>query len=197
MNISSFYPLIAYLAGSIPFGLIFSKLFGKGDIRKKGSGNIGATNVLRTQGKLLGLLTLIFDFSKAFLPCYFLRSESEICNLLVMVAPVVGHMFPIWLKFKGGKGVASFLGILAALNIWVLLATVVIWLSLFTVTRISSVSCLTASACSLILYKEFFLLDYPEYLHQFFALAFLVVLIIIAHRSNLKRLWEGTEKPIK
>ena len=79
MNVSSFYPLIAYLAGSIPFGLIFSKLFGKGDIRKKGSGNIGATNVLRTQGKLLGLLTLIFDFSKAFLPCYFLHSESEIC----------------------------------------------------------------------------------------------------------------------
>ena len=111
------YPLISYLSGSIPFGLILSNLFGNGKLRELGSKNIGATNVLRTQGKLLGALTLLFDFSKAFLPCYFLKTDNEFVNMLILAAPAIGHMFSIWLKFQGGNGVATYFGLLCAIDI--------------------------------------------------------------------------------
>ena len=134
------YPLLAYFLGSIPFGLIFSELFGSGGLREKGSKNIGSTNVLRTQGKLLGAMTLVCDFSKAFIPCYFFDAGDLVCNLLILVAPTIGHMFPIWLKFKGGKGVATFLGTIGAISWAVLLGAGLIWGAVFAACRISSVS---------------------------------------------------------
>ena len=183
------YPLFAYFLGSIPFGLIFSELFGSGGLREKGSKNIGSTNVLRTQGKLLGALTLICDFSKAFIPCYFFDSGDLICNLLILVAPTIGHMFPIWLKFKGGKGVATFLGTIGAISWAVLLGAGLIWMAVFAVCRISSVSCLIAVSCSLLLYRyvqnDIFVMS---------ALIFLVILIFIKHKDNLIRLHNNQEK---
>ena len=185
------YPLLAYLLGSVPFGLIFSELWGAGGLREKGSGNIGSTNVLRTQGKLLGALTLICDFSKAFIPCYFLDANNPISNLLILVAPTIGHMFPIWLKFNGGKGVATFLGTIGAISWAVLLGTGLIWGAVFIACRISSVSCLIAVSSSLFLYRyvqnDVFVMG---------ALIFLVILIFIRHKDNLIRLHNNQEKQI-
>jgi len=185
------YPLFAYLLGSIPFGLIFSELFGPGGLRQKGSGNIGSTNVLRTQGKLLGAMTLVCDFLKAFIPCYFFDAGNLVCNLLILIAPTIGHMFPIWLKFKGGKGVATFLGTIGAISWFVLLCAGLIWGAVFMACRISSVSCLISVSSSLLLYRyvqnDIFVMG---------ALIFLVVLIFIKHKDNLIRLHNNQEKKI-
>lgn len=185
------YPLLAYLLGSVPFGLVFSELFGSGGLRERGSGNIGSTNVLRTQGKLLGALTLVCDFSKAFIPCYFLDANNPISNLLILVAPTIGHMFPIWLKFNGGKGVATFLGTIGAINWIVLFGTLLIWGVIFVACRISSVSCLISVSTSLFLYRyvqnDIFVMG---------ALIFLVILIFIRHKDNLARLRNNQEKQI-
>lgn len=183
------YPLFAYFLGSIPFGLIFSELFGPGGLREKGSGNIGSTNVLRTQGKLLGALTLVCDFSKAFFPCYFLDANDPISNLLILIAPTVGHMFPIWLKFKGGKGVATFLGTIGAISWVVLLGAGVIWIAVFMACRISSVSCLIAVSSSLLIYRYV-----QNDLFVMGALIFLVILIFAKHKDNLIRLHNNQEK---
>ena len=185
------YPLFAYLLGSIPFGLIFSELFGSGGLREKGSGNIGSTNVLRTQGKLLSAMTLVCDFSKAFIPCYFFDSGGLICNLLILVAPTIGHMFPIWLKFKGGKGVATFLGTVGAISWFVLLCAGLIWIAVFLTCRISSVSCLIAVSSSLLLYRYV-----QNNIFTMGALIFLVILIFIKHKDNLIRLRNNQEKKI-
>ena len=185
------YPLFAYLLGSIPFGLIFSELFGSGGLREKGSGNIGSTNVLRTQGKLLGAMTLVCDFSKAFIPCYFFDSGDLICNLLILVAPTIGHMFPIWLKFKGGKGVATFLGTIGAISWAVLLGAVLVWGTVFVACRISSVSCLIAVSSSLLIYRYI-----QNDIFTMSVLIFLVILIFIKHKDNLIRLHNNQEKRI-
>ena len=191
MSTEWFYPLISDVFGSIPFGLIFSELFGPGGLRQKGSKNIGSTNVLRTQGKLLGALTLICDFSKAFLPCYFFYTNNEICNTLILVAPTVGHIFPIWLKFNGGKGVATYLGTIASISWFALLVTGLIWICIFFACRISSVSCLIAVSCSLFVYRYI-----QNDLFVMGALIFLVILIFWRHKDNLKRLAENKEKKI-
>ncbi len=183
------YPILAYLMGSIPFGLIFSELFGPGHLREKGSGNIGSTNVLRTQGKLLGAMTLVCDFSKAFIPCYFLNTHDLISNLLVLMAPTIGHMFPVWLKFKGGKGVATFLGTIGALSWQLLLGAGIIWGVLFAIFRISSVSCLIAVSSSLLIYRYF-----QNNIYIMTVLLFLVILIYIKHKDNLIRLYHNQEK---
>lgn len=185
------YPLFAYLLGSIPFGLIFSELFGSGGLREKGSGNIGSTNVLRTQGKLLGAMTLVCDFSKAFIPCYFFDSGDLICNLLILVAPTIGHMFPVWLKFKGGKGVATFLGTIGAISWAVLLGAVLVWGAVFVACRISSVSCLIAVSSSLLIYRYI-----QNDIFTMSVLIFLVILIFIKHKDNLIRLHNNQEKRI-
>lgn len=187
------YPLIAFLLGSIPFGLILSILFGDGKLREKGSKNIGATNVLRTQGKLLGALTLLFDFSKAFLPCYFLKTDNELANVLILAAPTMGHMFSPWLKFKGGKGVASYLGTLGALDIYTLLITAVVWIGIFLACRISSVACLLSVALSC---GVFFIIKSYKHLaffNEVCVLIMLAVFIIFKHRENIKRLLSGGE----
>ena len=194
MNSEFLFPIIAYFFGAIPSGLILSELFGEGGLREKGSKNIGSTNVLRTQGKLLGALTLIFDFAKAFIPCYLCESNNEIIHLATIAAPTLGHMFPIWLKFKGGKGVATYLGTICAIN-WVLLAaTAAVWLIMFALTRISSVAGMTAVACSLVAYE--FQRDYVDDKSTFFVLIALVLLVVFKHKDNISRLWNKEEKKI-
>lgn len=192
MMLQYFYPLLAYLFGSIPFGLIFSELFGEGGLREKGSGNIGSTNVLRTQGKFLGFLTLVFDFLKAFVPCYFFRTDNEFCNLLITVAPTIGHIFPIWLKFRGGKGVASYLGTVAAFSWITSLVTVVAWGSIFKICKISSLAGLVSLVISLLIYG-----GAEGNLHRLETLTFLVVIIFIRHKDNIRRLYNNEESRIQ
>lgn len=186
-------PIIAYFIGAIPFGLVLSQIFGDGDLREQGSGNIGATNVYRTQGKALGVATFILDFAKSFLACYLLMSDIPLINLLVLVAPVLGHMFTIYLKFKGGKGVAAYLGVLCYLNIYAFLGTLLVWGATFAVTKISSVSSLISTISSCIIF--FFLKneDNLEFVNQLYALIFLVAIIVVKHRENIKRLLDKSE----
>lgn len=192
-----YYPVIAYLLGSIPFGLILSNIFGDGRLRESGSKNIGATNVLRTQGKFLGLCTLLLDFSKSFIPCcFFMHTDSEIVNLLVLAAPAIGHMFPIWLKFRGGKGVATYFGILGALDIHVFVGTVLAWVVIFAISRISSVACLSSILFSCGLFPYVRNQEHLEFFNQLCVLILLAAIIFVKHHENIKRLISNKEMKI-
>jgi len=187
------FPLFAYLLGSIPFGLILSKFFGDGKLRESGSKNIGATNVMRTQGKTLGALTFFLDFAKGFLACYFLQTDHEIVNLLVVAAPVMGHMFPVWLKFKGGKGVATYFGILCALNVYVFLGAIIVWGLAFAISKTSSIAGLASVILSCVI---FFFVQHEsnsDFLNQFYVLMILVMVIVAKHHENIKRLITKSE----
>ena len=127
--------LIAYLSGSIPFGLILTKLFLKKDIRKIGSGNIGATNVLRSGNKLIGYLTLFFDILKAIIPVVYIKFNYPDLIYVSSLSVFLGHVFPIWLKFKGGKGVATYLGIIIAIDIYLALVFGIIWILIYLITK--------------------------------------------------------------
>lgn len=179
------YLTLAYLSGSIPFGLILSNLFGKGNLREMGSKNIGATNVVRTQGKTLGALTFLLDFLKTYLPCYFLKTDSHIINLLILAAPVLGHIFPVWLKFKGGKGIASYLALLLAIDPIVFLFTISCWLIGFAITKISAVAGLSSVILSVL---AFFIKNLDSGLDKTYVLIALVFIIIIRHHENIKKL---------
>lgn len=182
------YPILAYLAGSIPFGLILTNSFGKGDIRKLGSGNIGATNVMRTQGKTLGILVFLLDFFKGFLACKIFHCESELAGLLVVAAPVIGHTFPIWLKFKGGKGIATYFGVLAAIDTYMFVATIVTWVAIFLVTKISSVAGLVSCSTSLLYF--YYIRDALglQINDAFWVLFGLVMIIFVKHHKNIAEL---------
>lgn len=180
--------VVAYLLGSIPFGLVFAKLMGAGDLRAIGSGNIGATNALRTGNKKLAIFTLLCDLLKgtlAVLVSY--QIYPEIAPLAGIVA-VLGHVFPIWLRFKGGKGVATGFGILLGLAPWVFLAAIATWGGVFYYKRISSLSALVAYSLA------------PMYAlyggDNTLALSLLVLasIIFITHRDNISRLARGQEK---
>src|SRR3954464_2099237 len=180
-----------YLLGSIPFGLLLTKIAGTQDIRGIGSGNIGATNVLRTGGKGLAAATLVGDALKgtlAVLVVSYLYGRN--LALFAALGAFLGHLYPVWLRFRGGKGVATYIGILLALAWPVALAFCLIWLAVAALTRYSSLSGLVASALSpLILW----VLGYqPEAL----LIALLTLLLWIKHRSNLTRLVNGTEGKI-
>ncbi|MDR1982920.1 MAG: glycerol-3-phosphate 1-O-acyltransferase PlsY [Holosporaceae bacterium] len=185
-----FYPLLAYLLGSIPFGLILSKMFGDGKLRERGSKNIGATNAFRTQGKIIGTITFLLDFLKGFVPCYFLKTDSEILNLLVLAAPIVGHMFPIWLKFKGGKGIASYFGTLCALSPFTCFGTALIWISMFCITRVSAVAGLLSVISSLIIFNYTRISLCLGFINQLYVLMGLAVLIIVKHHENIRQLFK-------
>ena len=184
--------LCGYLAGSIPFGLVLTRLAGLGDIRKIGSGNIGATNVLRTGRKDLALLTVVFDACKAGLVALLFQDifHSELLGLTAGTMAIIGHNFPIWLNFKGGKGVASTLGLMVFMTPIAGWLTVLTWLAMAFLKKYSSLSALTALALA------------PIYAWAFgsgtaalFYLA-LTVLSFYRHRSNIQRLWNGTETKI-
>ena len=127
--------LISYLFGSIPFGLLLTKIFLKKDIREIGSGNIGATNVLRSGNKILGYSTLVLDILKAVLPILYVKFFMNDYLYISALSIFIGHVFPIWLKFKGGKGVASYLGILCCLDIFTALIFGIVWISIFILLR--------------------------------------------------------------
>ena len=179
--------VVGYLLGSIPFGVIFTRMAGLGDIRKVGSGNIGATNVLRTGRKGLAAATLIGDALKGTVAVLLARYWSDDLGAVAALGAFLGHLFPVWLGFKGGKGVATFLGVLIGLQPIAALAFAVIWLGLAYTTRYSSLSALVASAASPIV---LWLLDEPRMAGVAFVLA---ALLWWKHSDNIMRLLDGTE----
>lgn len=181
--------LFAYLLGAVPFGLIFTYLFGLGDVRKIGSGNIGTANAFRAGSKLVGVLTLFADVAKGFIAVYLAQifiQQPEAASIAGFLA-VIGHIYPIYLRFKGGKGVATYLGVLMAWSWPVALGFILVWLVVMYWWRYASVASLTASALSL---YGLCLFDKTLY---FWAAIPLVVLIFYAHRANLRRLRAGQE----
>jgi glycerol-3-phosphate acyltransferase PlsY len=184
-----------YLCGSIPFGLILTQAAGLGDVRRIGSGSIGATNVLRTGNKVLAAATLVLDAAKGtaavlLAPLLFGAMAPDTAALAAALGAVVGHMYPAWLGFRGGKGVATALGALVALAWPVALALAAVWLAMAALFRISSLASLTASAAAPFLA---FLLAGPRMAAVVLAVA---VLIVWRHRENIARLLAGTEPRI-
>ncbi len=184
--------LMGYLIGSFPSGLVYTRLAGMEDIRNLGSGNIGATNVLRTGNKKIALATLLTDMLKgvsAILIAKHFLSDTE--ATFIGVAAFLGHIYPVWLKFKGGKGVATYIGVIAGLSIWAVTGFALIWLVMAWLFRYSSLSALTASlAVPIIFYLQ------PD--AQNIALISLVMTFIVffKHLENIQRLWKGTETKI-
>lgn len=185
--------VLSYLLGSVPFGLVLTKLAGLGDLRQMGSGNIGATNVLRTGRKDLALATLLLDSGKGAIAvglAAFLTQGATPIMALAGAAAFLGHCFPIFLRFKGGKGVATFLGTLIAFSLPVATVSCLIWLAAAFVTRYSSLSALIAAFITPWL---FLVLGDVAY---FLAAAFMAALIFYRHKANIWRLVEGTEPKI-
>ena len=183
--------LVSYLFGSIPFGLLLTKIFLKKDIREIGSGNIGATNVLRSGNKILGYSTLVFDILKAVLPILYVKFFMNDYLYISALSIFIGHVFPIWLKFKGGKGVASYLGILCCLDIFTALIFGVVWISIFILFKFSSLSSLLASLTIPIF--QFFYNSNSDYYFYFM----MFILIFFTHKENIKRLRNNTESKSK
>ena len=183
--------LVSYLFGSIPFGLLLTKIFLKKDIREIGSGNIGATNVLRAGNKILGYSTLVLDILKAVLPILYIKFFMNDYLYISALSIFIGHVFPIWLKFKGGKGVASYLGILCCLDIFTALIFGIVWISVFVLFKFSSLSSLLASLTIPIFH--FFYNSNSDYYFYFM----MFILIFFTHRENIKRLRNNTESKSK
>ena len=181
----------SYLVGSIPFGYILTKFFLKKDIREIGSGNIGATNALRTGNKIIGYSTLALDISKAILPLVFININFPEYIFVSSLCIFLGHVFPAWLKFKGGKGVATYLGILFCINITFGFIFSVTWLLIFFVFKYSSLSSLLAS-----LIIPVYILFFLESENIFFFII-MFILIFFTHRENIKRLINKEESKSK
>jgi glycerol-3-phosphate acyltransferase PlsY len=183
--------MVSYLMGSIPFGFILTKIFLKKDIRKIGSGNIGATNALRTGNRLIGYTTLLLDIIKAIIPVIYVKINFPELLYIASLCAFLGHVFPIWLKFKGGKGVATYVGILFSINILLGIVFVASWAVSFLIFRYSSLSSIVGA------------LSIPLYLLTisqtnsiiFFTIMF--VLIFFTHRENIKRLKNKEESKTK
>jgi len=172
----------SYLIGSIPFGYILTKIFLKKDIRNIGSGNIGATNALRTGNKLIGYSTLILDILKTVLTLIFIKVNYHEYIFVSSLCIFIGHVFPIWLNFKGGKGVATYVGILFCINILLGFIFIVSWFIVYIISKYSSLSSLVAS-----LVIPFYILFFLDSKNLFFFLIMLV-LIFFTHKENVKRL---------
>jgi glycerol-3-phosphate acyltransferase PlsY len=183
--------LLGYLAGSIPFGLLLTRAAGLTDVRKIGSGNIGATNVLRTGSKPIAAATLACDMLKGTVPVVaFHYWGGEAAALLAGLAAIAGHIFPVWLRFRGGKGVATFLGLLFGLSWLYGVVFIIVWLITAAVSRISSVAALTASTVMPLV---------AVYQGRWLAAAVLGIIaaaIFVTHRANLARLARGEEARI-
>jgi len=183
--------IISYLMGSIPFGLILTKIFLKKDIREIGSGNIGATNALRTGNKLIGYSTLLLDVLKAVIPVLYVKINFPEMVYISSLCAFIGHAFPVWLKFKGGKGVASYVGILFSLNIILGLVFGICWLIIFFISKYSSLASLIGS------------LSIPVYIlftkgsESLFFYIIMLILILLTHRENIKRLKNKQETKTK
>jgi len=181
---------ISYLVGSIPFAYILTKIFGYGDIRKIGSGNVGATNVLRTGKKILGILTLLLDGLKAYVAIIVTYKYFLDYIYLSALLCFLGHIFPVWLKFKGGKGIAVFLGILFAISINFGIIFIICWSLILYITKYSSLSSLISTGIIFL---------YSIYLKNSFESIFFFIIFIIViytHRENIARLKNKTEDKI-
>ena len=186
-----FIGAICYLLGSIPFGFILTKIFLKKDIRSIGSGNIGATNALRTGNKLIGYSTLFFDIIKAVIPVVYIKINLPEFIFIASLCAFLGHVFPIWLKFKGGKGVATYVGILFAINIYFGLVFIISWLITFAFSKFSSLSSLIASIS-----VPIYLLILTQF-DQVIFFTIMFILIFFTHRENIKRLKNKEETKTK
>ena len=182
---------ISYLIGSIPFGFLLTKIFLGKDIREIGSGNIGATNALRTGNKLIGYSTLILDIGKAVILLLIIKFNFSEYLFTSSIAVFLGHVFPIWLKFKGGKGVATYVGILFCVNIYLAVIFIFVWFVVFIMSKYSSLASMVASL--LVPLSSYFFIDNINY--YFYIIFFL--LILITHRENIKRLKNNTESKTK
>ena len=183
--------IYSYILGSIPFGLLLTKIFLKKDIRKIGSGNIGATNVLRTGKKMLGAATLLLDALKAYTSVLVTLNFSSDYIYLSALLCLLGHVFPIWLKFNGGKGIAVYLGILFAFSVYLGFIFIISWVIILYISKYSSLSSLISSMTVLL---------YSITLNNFnmsFFLFMIFIIIIYTHRENISRIKEKTENKIK
>ena len=183
--------IISYLMGSIPFGFILTKIFLNKDIREIGSGNIGATNALRTGNKTLGYSTLALDILKAVIPVIYVKVFYQDFLYIASLCAFLGHVFPIWLKFKGGKGVATYVGILFSINFYFGIVFAVSWFITFFISKFSSLSSLVGAA-SIPIYL-LILTQFDQVI--FFTIMF--VLIFFTHRENIKRLKNKEETKTK
>jgi len=205
-----FVIFFSYICGSLPFGLLLSKVFSKIDIRKIGSGNIGATNVLRTGNKFLAAMTLLLDVSKGYIPVIISIKYFPEFVLLSSLLTFLGHVFPIWLKFKGGKGVSTYLGVLFALSIQLGLLFIFTWVTVSLIFRYSSLSSMFSSLTVFVvtLFRETAMsilsllpADQSKNINLSIEISFLMfvffVLIIFTHRQNISNLKNKTEQKIK
>ena len=195
--------LFSYLLGSVPFGLILTKIFSDKDIRKIGSGNIGATNVLRTGNKLLAIATLLLDVAKGYVPVIVTKLYfPELIQLSCLIA-FLGHIFPVWLKFKGGKGVATYLGILIALSYGLSILFIFTWVAVSLIFKYSSLSSMFSSLTVLVvtLFRENAIkaIDSNFVFESDIKLLLFIcfTLIIFTHRKNISNLKKQTEQKIK
>ena len=173
--------ILSYLMGSVPFGFILTKVFLKKDIRDIGSGNIGATNALRAGNKSLGYGTLFLDIIKAIIPVVYVKLNYPDYIFIASLCVFLGHIFPIWLKFKGGKGVATYVGILFSINLTIGFVFIGVWFFTFLISKYSSLSSLLGS-----LSVPIYLLFFTNQNLVFFSIMF--ILIFYTHRENVKRL---------
>ena len=202
MNFAPFSVLIAYLLGSIPFGYLIVRLGGGDDIRERGSGNIGAANVARNAGIFAGVLTLILDAAKGYAAVLIAGrmshpSESVRWMMAAAIAAVLGHMFPVWLRFKGGKGVATGLGVFLPISREAVLAAVILWILVVAFWRYSSLGSILAAAAMPVLIYLFYAPRHapPEYVTG--GTMLIAILILLKHRSNIERLISGDEPRLK
>ena len=184
------FVLTAYLIGSIPFGYLFSKYISDIDIREMGSGNIGTTNVLRTGNKLIAILTLFFDVMKGYVPVWISMQFFSEFFIYIAIFTLLGHMYPIWLKFRGGKGVATFLGLILAISIYSGFLFIFSWIIIALIFKKSSISSLSAT-----LFSSLYIIFYNSNL--FVLLILMLGLIIIKHKENIMRIYKNTEPNIK
>ena len=182
--------ILSYLMGSVPFGFILTKVFLKKDIRDIGSGNIGATNALRAGNKSLGYGTLFLDIIKAIIPVVYVKLNYPDYIFIASLCVFLGHIFPIWLKFKGGKGVATYVGILFSINLTIGFVFIGVWFFTFLISKYSSLSSLSAS-----LSIPIYLFIFTNQKLVFFSIMF--ILILYTHRENVKRLKNKEESKTK
>jgi glycerol-3-phosphate acyltransferase PlsY len=182
--------VVGYLLGSIPFGLLLSRLAGHGDLRRVGSGNIGATNVLRAGGKGLAALTLALDAAKGALAVALGQRWGAAAALAAGAAAVVGHVFPLWLWFRGGKGVATAFGVVIVLAWPVALAAIVVWLAVALLSRFSSLAAVAAAVAAALAAAAI------AGRAQAIVVAAIAVLVVVRHRANIRRLIAGSESRI-
>ncbi|MFY9583888.1 MAG: glycerol-3-phosphate 1-O-acyltransferase PlsY [Candidatus Acidiferrales bacterium] len=189
-------PLVAYLLGSIPFGFLLSKLRGIGDIRRTGSGNIGAANVTRVAGPAAGLMTLLLDAGKGYLAVWLaarVTGEDATAMVVAAVAAILGHLFPVWLGFRGGRGVATGVGVFLPVCWTAVLAALVIWLIVVLFWQYVSLGSVTAAASlPLLIYLLYAPGHAPPHVISVGA-TLAAVLIVVRHRPNIERLIAGTE----